>query len=60
MSTVTITARPAADAGPAGVPRTAFVLAGGTALGALQAGIVRALYERGIVPGLLAAPRPGP
>jgi hypothetical protein len=60
MSTVTITARPAADAGPAGVSHTAFVLAGGTALGALQAGIVRALYERGIVPGLLAAPRPGP
>ena len=54
MSTVTITARPTAGAGPAGAPRTAFVLAGGTALGALQAGIVRALYERGIVPDLLA------
>jgi len=54
MSTVTITARPAAGAGPAGAPRTAFVLAGGAALGAMQAGMVRALYERGIVPDLLA------
>jgi NTE family protein len=60
MSTVTITARPAAGRGPAPPPRTAFVLAGGAALGAMQAGMVRALYERGIVPGLLAAPRPGP
>jgi hypothetical protein len=53
MSTVTITARPAADRGPAGAPRTAFVLAGGAALGAMQAGMVHALYERGIVPDLL-------
>jgi NTE family protein len=34
-------------------PRTAFVLAGGAALGAMQAGMVRALYERGIAPDLL-------
>ena len=34
-------------------PRTAFVLAGGAALGAMQAGMVHALYERGIVPDLL-------
>jgi hypothetical protein len=34
-------------------PRTAFVLAGGTALGAMQAGMVHALYERGIAPDLL-------
>jgi len=54
MSTVTITARPTAGAGPAGAPRTAFVLAGGTALGDVQAGMVHALYERGIVPDLLA------
>src|SRR3977135_4034373 len=27
-------------------PRTAFVLAGGASLGAMQAGMVRALYER--------------
>jgi NTE family protein len=53
MSTVTITARPAAGRGPAPPPRTAFVLAGGAALGAMQAGMVRALYERGIVPDLL-------
>ena len=45
MSTVTITARPTAGAGPAGAPRTAFVLAGsippdllaGTSAGALNA-----------------------
>ena len=34
-------------------PRTAFVLAGGAALGAMQAGMVQALYERGIAPDLL-------
>jgi NTE family protein len=34
-------------------PRTAFVLAGGAALGAMHAGMLRALYERGIVPDLL-------
>jgi NTE family protein len=36
-----------------GRPRTAFVLAGGASLGALQVGMLRALYERGIVPDLL-------
>ena len=36
MSTVTITARPAVGRGPAGAPRTAFVLAG-TSAGALNA-----------------------
>ncbi|HUE26847.1 MAG TPA: patatin-like phospholipase family protein [Solirubrobacteraceae bacterium] len=34
-------------------PRTAFVLSGGASLGALQVGMLRALYERGIVPDLL-------
>jgi len=34
-------------------PRTAFVLAGGAALGAMQAGMVHALYELGIAPDLL-------
>src|SRR5215469_3312165 len=53
MSTVTIAARPAAGHGPAGALRTAFVQAGGAALGAMQAGMVHALYERGIVPDLL-------
>ena len=52
MSTSTITAGPAADRA-AREPRTAFVLAGGAALGAMQAGMVRALYERGIAPDLL-------
>ncbi len=37
----------------AGEPRTAFVLAGGAALGAMEAGMVHALYERGITPDLL-------
>src|SRR6266851_128436 len=34
-------------------PPTAFVLAGGAALGAMQAGMIHALYERGITPDLL-------
>jgi NTE family protein len=34
-------------------PRTAFVLSGGASLGAMQAGMLRALYERGIVADLL-------
>src|SRR6266566_6067846 len=48
MSTSTSTAGPVA-----GEPRTAVVLAGGAALGAMQAGMVHALYERGITPDLL-------
>lgn len=32
---------------------TAFVLSGGASLGAIQAGMVEALYERGIVPDLI-------
>src|SRR5215472_4941614 len=54
MSTVTAPARPAAGRSPAPPPRTAFVRAGGTALGPKQAGTLRALYEHGIVPDLLA------
>lgn len=34
-------------------PKTAFVLSGGASLGAVQAGMLRALYERGIVPDLV-------
>jgi NTE family protein len=34
-------------------PRTAFVLAGGASLGALQVGMLHALYERHITPDLL-------
>jgi NTE family protein len=52
MSTSTLMAGPAAGRA-ARAPRTAFVLAGGAALGALQAGMVHALYERGIAPDLL-------
>jgi NTE family protein len=33
--------------------RVAFVLSGGASLGAVQAGMLRALYERGIVPDLV-------
>ena len=43
----------------AGEPRTAFVLAGGAALGAMQAGMIHALYERGIAPDLLTGTSAG-
>src|SRR6266478_4361651 len=52
MSTSTLMAGPAAGR-VARQPRTAFVLAGGAALGAMQAGMIHALYERGITPDLL-------
>ena len=58
MSTGTRMADPAAG-GAACEPRTAFVLAGGAALGAMQAGMVHALYERGIAPDLLIATSAG-
>lgn len=51
--------RPASGTRPAGAPRTAFVLAGGAALGAMQAGMLHALYERGIVPDLLVGTSAG-
>jgi NTE family protein len=40
-------------------PCTAFVLSGGMALGALQVGMLRALYERGIVPDVLVGTSAG-
>src|SRR3954449_7143019 len=40
-------------------PRTAFVLAGGASLGAMQAGMLRALYEHGVVPDLLVGTSAG-
>jgi NTE family protein len=40
-------------------PRTAFVLSGGASLGALQVGMLRALYERGIAPDLLVGTSAG-
>jgi NTE family protein len=42
-----------------GRPLTAFVLAGGASLGALQVGMLRALYEHGVVPDLLVATSAG-
>jgi NTE family protein len=55
VSSVKVTTLGRRVSGPraAGAPRTAFVLAGGAALGAMQAGMLQALYERGIVPDLL-------
>src|SRR4051794_19499751 len=40
-------------------PRTAFVLAGGASLGALQAGMLQALYEHGIAPDFLVGTSAG-
>ncbi len=59
MNATTTPARAAAGRSPAGAPRTAFVLAGGAALGAMQAGMVHALYERGIAPDLLVGTSAG-
>jgi hypothetical protein len=40
-------------------PRTAFVLSGGASLGALQVGMLRALYESGIAPDALVGTSAG-
>src|SRR6516165_3585354 len=40
-------------------PRTAFVLSGGASLGALQVGMLQALYERDVVPDLLVGTSAG-
>ena len=48
-----------AAAGSAHLPRTAFVLSGGASLGAAQAGMLQALYERGIVPDILVGTSAG-
>jgi NTE family protein len=42
-----------------GAPRTAFVFAGGGALGAMQAGMLEALYERGVTADLLVGTSAG-
>jgi NTE family protein len=42
-------------AGRSNAPYTAFVLSGGASLGALHVGMLRALYERGIVADVLVA-----
>src|SRR5919199_3290909 len=44
---------------PAPSPRVAFVLAGGAGLGAIQVGMLRALYERGIAPDLIVGTSAG-
>jgi NTE family protein len=46
-------ARPRRSAPRPGSRRTAFVLSGGASLGALQAGMLQALYERGVTADLL-------
>jgi NTE family protein len=40
-------------------PMVAFVLAGGASLGAIQVGILRALYERGVVPDVIVGTSAG-
>src|SRR5689334_14433992 len=40
-------------------PRTAFVLSGGASLGAVQAGMLRALYEKGITADVLVGTSAG-
>jgi NTE family protein len=40
-------------------PETAFVLSGGASLGAVQAGMLRALYERGIRPDVIVGTSAG-
>jgi NTE family protein len=40
-------------------PYTAFVLSGGASLGALQVGMLRAIYERGIAADLLVGTSAG-
>jgi NTE family protein len=40
-------------------PRTAFVLSGGASLGAMQVGMLQALYEHGVIPDLLVATSAG-
>src|SRR5690348_3486569 len=40
-------------------PEVAFVLAGGASLGAIQVGMLRALYERGIAPDVIVGTSAG-
>jgi NTE family protein len=40
-------------------PAVAFVLAGGASLGAIQVGMLRALYERGVVPDVIVGTSAG-
>ena len=40
-------------------PTVAFVLSGGASLGAIQVGMLHALYERSIVPGVIVGTSAG-
>src|SRR5947207_3551722 len=55
MTTVALHPPQRLATGGASSPRTAFVLSGGASLGALQVGMLQALYERGITPDFLVA-----
>ena len=44
---------------PSANPRVAFVLSGGASLGAVQVGMLRALYERGVRPDLIVGTSAG-
>jgi NTE family protein len=46
-------------AAPRSRPYTVFVLSGGASLGALQVGMLRAVYERGIAPDVLVGTSAG-
>src|SRR5258708_1311065 len=55
MASAALSAGEALEAPVPSRPMTAFVLSGGASLGALQVGMLEALYERGIVPAVLVA-----
>ena len=54
-----VSTQPAVSDRPTLAPRTAFVLAGGASLGAMQVGMLRGLYERGVAPDLLVGTSAG-
>jgi NTE family protein len=54
-----VSTQPAVCHRPSLAPRTAFVLAGGASLGAMQVGMLRGLYERGVAPDLLVGTSAG-
>jgi Patatin-like phospholipase len=54
-----VSTQPAVSHRPSLAPRTAFVLAGGGSLGAMQVGMLRGLYERGVAPDLLVGTSAG-
>ena len=53
MTTTALNPPQRLETGGASSPRTAFVLSGGAGLGALQVGMLEALYERAITPDFL-------